>query len=317
MKKLAQAPRAAAKLLSLQEAADEANVLVRHASEKLASARKSRADLEGYAAELQQPRPREAAGLSFGDGPGHAVLPRVVPMASDAAQVASAKKALVDSENEIARLGQIVATRHARWTNLAETVRRCDLYVTEPGAPVSDFVGTVPAPRKSNAITSELAEVRDKIATLSADLHEARSAPKPLSEMKTAVRDFVARMGARGAPAVYPIADGYDPEFPEVHKLLIAEGPEHAHSIAAGQVDVIGLMCWLVPELVVARLEGGVSELSDDAIALTDSQRTERIAKIGVDLLRLERFEESLVEMIDADRRLEADVRAILGIKEN
>jgi len=82
---------------------------------------------------------------------------------------------------------------------------------------------------------------------------------------------------------------------------------------------MLGLILWLGRDEIIRRLHAEADRLADDAHALSDEQRAQKIAKCKVELLEAERIEEALAWQALQDGspialRADSDVRAVLSI---
>jgi hypothetical protein len=155
-----------------------------------------------------------------------------------------------------------------------------------------------------------LAAAREAILQLAADMREIAAAPRPLSEVRAEIADWVDR--ELRPPAVGRL---FDPESWEAGVYLPGNQVE-----GVLLPNSVGFALWLTGrDESIKKLCALAEPLADDAHALSGTQRAEKIAKCKRELLAAERIEEALAwqhlqngEPIAL--RADADVRAILSI---
>lgn len=166
-------------------------------------------------------------------------------------------------------------------------------------------------------VSAEIAAVRAKLNAVSVEFDELERAPVPaavLREMAVAEIDGVARGGAL---AITPSHRGREP-LGLVSRLALSTLPR-----PDGGYSVVGtagtpMLVWLLRDMLIARIDEMLAPLSQ-AGALTDDQRDAAFARLANERLELERREEALVMLAEADgrtivRRPDLDPRAFLGI---
>jgi hypothetical protein len=184
-----------------------------------------------------------------------------------------------------------------------------------------------PALRKGETAQSAIENRRRRLRELAADLEAVKRAPWPSSLTKQKARAQLAELSVRGRPDVFGLVERGQPiEWP-----MLVETPVSA-VLPSGEVvsirlppnlreliDAAAFIAWAMGSTLVSKVEREIDEQSDDAHALTAEKRKEGIAEIAADTLAVEREEEALIEMAEADglkvlRRHNADPRAVLGI---
>jgi hypothetical protein len=80
--------------------------------------------------------------------------------------------------------------------------------------------------------------------------------------------------------------------------------------------NVLALLAFIVPDQLIARLEGEIDKLTDDTGALTPEERAEKIAALESHRLNIEREECAFIRMAAGTVRYRADTdpRAVLGL---
>lgn len=193
--------------------------------------------------------------------------------------------------------------------------------VLEPYIPRSSPLGRGERPENAlMRIRAEAGEFRDTI-------EQVRRAPNPSAEAKARVRAQVEDLRQRSAPDVHKVLQNSEPaQFRTTRVSLplvgvsLADGTPFVRGDARGQItDTVGLMAWLFPEQLVARLEAEIAAHSDDEAALSADERKARTTELRTALLDAERREEAVICLlensgVDCVRRLDSDPRAVLGI---
>jgi hypothetical protein len=72
-------------------------------------------------------------------------------------------------------------------------------------------------------------------------------------------------------------------------------GTDRPATVSTSTVDFLGLLCWLMPDQVIARIEQELDAIADDKAALDEKTRAEREAQISSDMLAIERSECALI----------------------
>jgi hypothetical protein len=301
------------KLTELRERADDLSLSLRAASERASEARITKQRLEAQLRENQDPRWRQSAPPSndqFLPGPnfGSAALPAP---ASNEVETARIRVELANTDSEIKRLKAIVDERSASWRPLATLLSEIDRYLESiPGTALREHDKPTKLPKGAS-----LDGIRDQIATLRADLHQVRSAPRPSSEAKSAARAYVAELTERGRPRSDHLLDGLPAveEWPTVHRHVLAGDK----LVTVEQFDLPAVLAWLDSGRMIAAFERDINEMADDEHALTAAERIKREREIAAQILACERTEEVLCIATGAPRRPGADPRAILNLADS
>ena len=93
-----------------------------------------------------------------------------------------------------------------------------------------------------------------------------------------------------------------------------------AIAYASDAPDAIGLLAWMFGDQLLAKINAGFDEISDDKAALSQAQREEAIAEINQWALAIERSECVLIWAADAkgevlDFRNDTTPQAVLGVR--
>jgi hypothetical protein len=171
----------------------------------------------------------------------------------------------------------------------------------------------VPKPGRGETLADQVDTVRQRIAQLHADLHQARSAPLPAESAKQIARAQIEALALRGRPSCLPTVElGRQVSFSTTR----VKSPDVA-GIAIP--DAVALIAWLQRDSLIDAIERELDELADDAHAMTPADRQQRERELLDAILLVERQEESLVEAAEAEglviaRRPDADLRAVFNL---
>jgi hypothetical protein len=168
---------------------------------------------------------------------------------------------------------------------------------------------------KGETAAERVAALRERTASLRADLHSVASAPIFAADAKAIMVRQIAELAERGRPDVMGCAEiGSEIKFRTM--LVNANAPrtwfEH--------VDTLGLLAWLHGDEIARRLAAEIDEVADDSAALSDADRTAKERELLAEILECERLEEATIEAAEAAgaeavaRRLDVDPRALLGL---
>ncbi len=165
-----------------------------------------------------------------------------------------------------------------------------------------------PGERARDAI--ERAERRTRM--LLADRREVMAAPFPSALLKKLAREQLLARAEAAKPDVTGLIDRCEPvRFPMSRVALELHG---GGSMDLFSIDPIGLAAWMQPDVMQAAIEREIDAMSEDAIALTPSERIERLATIDGDILASEREEAAFAELAGLLPRSDIDPRAALNL---
>jgi hypothetical protein len=184
-------------------------------------------------------------------------------------------------------------------------VSRCNQFVMESRGVTLETVEPA-AVRLKNGETpnSAIAATREEIKTLRQRLTIVKASPLPASDQVELAKEFVARRALVAQP-----------------KVLVQQDALWVHwadDVIMSKTDVLNLLCFLLPEQVLAALQEMIGEQSPNAMPA--AERDKQVARITQRLFELELQEESLILKAHGDglevlRRGDADPRAVLGIR--
>lgn len=189
-----------------------------------------------------------------------------------------------------------LAARRESASVTGQLITSIDRWLPEPGfsvrmKPVDIFDVPLPKPK------GDLETVRGEIAKLNAERVQVKRAPLSRQEIEAKVREKIATIAKAGKPHFRGLAG--EAQFDVFYNAT---------------PNPLVFMAWLDPEALVKRLLADLPPAQEGAMSASGKRKT--LADIDARKLELERLEEALVRATGAERRPDADVRAILSIEE-
>lgn len=285
-------PPAREKLKRLQDEADEAHILFRAASDALLERTNVLQEIEAAL------RHQRNAPERFWN------LPEIERLE---AKLATARQEQVERQTKYNQRGAASQAKRRVVTVLKDFVEANGgrLREAEP----------VELPASKLSLGERLDAQRKLIAGLKADKQAVHDAPKPSSVAKANARQVIEELAARGAPnPMIPLETSNPFQFQGAE--VIPAGVQ----LPLHRVDLLATLVWAVKETIIEKAEALIDAAADDASALTEMEKREKLAAIDDDILVQERLEESLVEAaidsgLNVDRRADASPLAILGVE--
>jgi hypothetical protein len=199
-----------------------------------------------------------------------------------------------------------------RYKKFKRRVARCNrvlINLRDNGAKPKFLPAVAAEPNKGESLLSAVDRLRKQRDQLMADRREVVAAPIPSAAAKANIARYIDRLATEGRPFVGRVIEGVDlsPYWP-------------GQNLEGFRLEtVIALLAWLHGDQIKSALCKMIDEEADDKTALTDPERTNRLAAIDAEILNTERLEEAMVDRalqgdVDIDPREDADVRAILGL---
>ncbi|MVT69845.1 hypothetical protein GPL21_32690 [Bradyrhizobium pachyrhizi] len=247
--------------------------------------------------------------------------PNVVKLRADQAKV----------DKQIEKLNAKMEESNPRFEALNRLQERCRAYARQALNQAVEFIPHDGKQGKKSAATDlkkAITDIRQEIAELFADLRELSAKPRPSAEVKTKVRNLIEAtatpprvLGAidHGENILWPTAGVRGNQY--VQKELVGSDlaiPPEAYSIG-GTPDALGILCFAFKDTLIKAIDAEVDRYSDDANAITDTQRTQGEADIRAKIILAEREEEQLIRQAEErelpiHRRGDADPRVVLGL---
>ncbi|MCD9821625.1 hypothetical protein [Bradyrhizobium japonicum] len=244
-----------------------------------------------------------------------------------APQVLSEKRKLERAEKELARRTELKEVRTVRSTVAAQLRQSVNDWVLRgvPGDCTLDVVEDQPLSElltkaDGGRIETAVERFRLKLREGAADLHRVRSSPWSSSAAKVAAKGLIDRLADQGQPNLdAAIEHGMDIVFATTRLQSLVYNAQPRAVAYAEVPDVLALMCWVLRDQLLAKINAGFDEIADDKQALDQRQREEAEAQIGADMLAAERAECALIwhaaakdEVIDF--RPTTSPQAVLGV---
>jgi hypothetical protein len=170
-----------------------------------------------------------------------------------------------------------------------------------------DAVLPPPALKRGETLEAALERLRGDLFETRAELFRLRGAPLPAADIKARLTAEVDRMMRQ--PQL-DIGNGkVKVQWPDVSEF----------ALHPGNGSVSGMLIWLFRDIILERLTGGIDDAVPDGAGIPLTERGPREAALLIQILRIERQEEALVEQILAAgravmRRRDVDPMALLGI---
>ncbi|WOH70668.1 hypothetical protein RX330_20440 [Bradyrhizobium sp. NDS-1] len=234
-------------------------------------------------------------------------------------------------DKQLAKISDKLAASQPRFEALDRLFDRCREYARfalNNGAGFAFHDGKA-AGKKPGDLKQAIADARQSVAEILADLREHRARPRRSADVKLAARQLVEATAK--APQVAQAIDHGDailwPQAgitAEVVGGVTVDGKKvpipNAGAAAFGGInDALGIMMWAFKDSIVAAIDREIDLYADDANALSAEDRASGEAELLTKLLAAERVEEALIRQAEqADmpvyRRGDADVRVVLGL---
>lgn len=185
--------------------------------------------------------------------------------------------------------------------------------------PNADFEHSALVAPTTKDLTGEIARVRSKIEKLAGEWDKAERAPAPASDLKARAFASIDKIAADGAPSISATARGGDPlRLGDRLASTPRSGPNESLSLVGD--GGASFFVWLFRDEISDRIGAMIDAIPVNG-ALTDDEREVAFASISQQRLNLERTEEALLCVAEADgrtiaRRRDADPRAILELSD-
>jgi hypothetical protein len=168
---------------------------------------------------------------------------------------------------------------------------------------LQDIEGKPPQLLKNETVIDAIERHRRRGRELKADLNRIRSAPYPSEHVRAKIKQEVEALAMVGAPSVSDAVEHDRKIIWPLQRLradvVNSQVPAFAHTEV---VDVLALTCWLHKDALLAALDREITSESDDAAALSGTERETRAAVVMGDLLAVEYDEARLVWQAQADK---------------
>jgi hypothetical protein len=181
-------------------------------------------------------------------------------------------------------------------------------------APISELL------RKNERIADGVARYQNRPRELAADAHRVRSSPWPSSVLKEEAKAQIEQWAEAAMPDFDSMVEHHSPlTFPTMSLQSMVRGTE-TPALAFAEIADPRLLCWLLKEQLLAKVNAGLDEVADDKHALDQQQREQAEAQINMDYLAAERSEVACIWAAEAqgeviDFRSTTTPMAVLGLR--
>ena len=209
-----------------------------------------------------------------------------------------------------ARLAAERDKHNAKHAALSTLIHRLNQYLVElrlPPGIVLEPVQTVSIKlAQGETVNEEITKVRTEIAALNRQLVTVKAAPLPKPDQIGAAAAFVQKMASTAKPTTNVLRD---------NTLRVT----FRDTVIASTDDVLSMLCWVMPEAVIAALTRDIEQMPTPINPLTRAERLQQVSELEGQLLELGFLEEGLLSRaaqdgIDVMRRGDADPKCVLGI---
>jgi hypothetical protein len=248
-----------------------------------------------------------------------------------APQVVAERRELERAQKEFTRLTTLKEARGARWTVAKQLEARVSDWVLRGGIPGGCTLEVVEDAPLSELLTKNdggridaaVERYRHRLRELAADLHRVRSAPWPSSVAREKARTQIEQLAEAAAPNLDSMIEHGSSKvgFAQMSLSSLVRGTETPALAFTETADTLGLLCWLLKDQLLAKINASLDEIADDKAALSQQQREEAEAQISSDMLAIERLEVACIWHAEAAKGEIIDFRggtspqSLLGIK--
>jgi hypothetical protein len=239
-------------------------------------------------------------------------------------RVVAAEKHLAKVTDDLRRLQERSETRLAAWQTASAALAACEDWLRH-GVPgncrIEAAVEIEPKLNKGEGIVDAIERLRRRCRELRADLHRIESAPFPSSHAKQRMREMVAQLAQSGEPSVSRLVELDGPLEFQTRRVQSEVYNAQPGAVAYHEaVHATALVAFLVPEILIKRLDALIDSEADDAAALSHEARQQRQAEVQGDLEAVEYEEAALVfrgqaEGLPIEHRADCAPKCILGVE--
>ena len=280
---LQSAPQATERLRQLRQRTDDAHSLT-VGFEKRHDANTARGDVERRLQRLLAPRSQ--GGFNEPE---------------DSREVVELRLQLAKLTDEARRLAALDEVRSATWRTASFTLQAVEGWLTHgrPGnTGLKEYDGPEPPKpiKGENGLLDQIENRRRRVKELRADLHRVRSAPFPSNYCKQRMRAMIEQLAMSGAPSVSGLVELDRPiAWARQQVQSQVRGGEHLALGFAEVTDSVATLAWLVPEILIRKLDAEIDSEADDKSAMSHEAREHAEAEVLGDILEQDRIEAALV----------------------
>jgi hypothetical protein len=153
-----------------------------------------------------------------------------------------------------------------------------------------------------------VAELRGQIVKLISERSQVERAALPIAEIKAQVKKWINQHSMRTQPQI--VAN---------HETFTVKFEHYLDGALAPVLDIAAMLAWFDPEHFEEKLMALIDQMPTPKLAMTPTEKSERLAAIKVELGDAERLESALIDdalenAIMIDHRPNVDIRALLAL---
>ncbi|MDR3401945.1 MAG: hypothetical protein P4L99_05535 [Chthoniobacter sp.] len=229
----------------------------------------------------------------------------------DEPAIADMQGKMTEIEAEMARLRVQNEDLGTAWRQALKLSENLSAYISANASVIKLHKGPGPALQNGERARDGLERAARRTRALQADRREVMAAPIPAALAKDLAWQQVQARADAAKPDVTSLIDhGGRVKFPTVRTAI----EQHGSMSDLFAVDPVALLAWCFPNEVKAAIDREIDENAEDEIALSSSERIERLATIDADILWSEREECAFSELAGLLPRADIDPRAALGL---
>lgn len=294
-------PRARRRFISLCDEHDAALALANDTRDRLDS---ENVEAQRYRTRIRQLKSGEwGGGRQIGDHD-----PSIVDASAKAAK----------HEENVARLRDQANTHSARVGALGSLISSLKSYLRSGLGPITELpVLPKVALRKGETFADGVERCRRRVRELDADAHMIKSSPWPSDLARERARSEIAQLVSQCEPSVSALIETQNGGigWPGSYSQTIWIGGRTVD--APSKDELWRCLPWLLKDQLIAGVERLIDDQADDKNALTDEQRTAKLATIAADKLAVEYEEVGYLDVLNSTTmstlpRVDCDPRAFL-----
>jgi hypothetical protein len=320
------------KLDALIQTKADTYALLRETMDKVADLRATLAEAEQQVRVMREQHERGDLARHVYDDGRHGSVGEKFRIEPDDERLAAAEQKVANARAALERQSSLNDARAARWQALGSLIAAVERYVDRlpENAPLDIAPPMATALRKGETPAAAVERARRTREKLVAEKDAVRRAPISSGRAKEKARAQIRQLAESAAPNVIGLIEGRgDFEFPKARELLQLRGMVRTD---AGLIDVhsggptyhhnaVALMAWLFGDDLIARIDEEIDAVADDAAALDEGTRAQRVAALDAEILLAEREEEAATlaahdSGIEIERRPDLDPRAFLSLSD-
>lgn len=227
----------------------------------------------------------------------------------DALAMTTEDQRKLDLHEMIAQRREVQTTHRARHHAIADLNGRIRRYLDMlPADALLDDAKPPKIKLKGETHQQAVANLRGQIVKLISERGQVERAALPIAEIKAQVKKWITERSMRTVPQIVA-----------THETFTVKLEHYIDGALAPVPDIAAMLAWFDPEHFEAKLMALIDQMPKPKLAMTPSEKAERLAAIKVELGDAERLECALVDDamdngIIIDHRPNVDIRALLGL---